>query len=81
METKDEDKRIINKTLSLLSESYWMLLESKDNRVICLAYMIDSALKYAAIIYNDEDVLLAAADYPDFENKMYSKCRKNLIII
>jgi hypothetical protein len=76
-----DEKEIIIESMTLLSEACCNLFELKSPEGKALAFMVDSALKYAQVIYRDDDPLLAAADYTAYEEKYFLATKNHIRII
>lgn len=59
------DEEITQIGVDLLSDACCFLYEVEDEQVIALAFMVDSALRYAQAIMNDRDPRLSADVEPD----------------
>lgn len=71
------EKQILKITLDLLSDICCLLYETESDASIAAAYMADSLMKYIQVIYRGDDVLLASADYSNYEKNIYDEYQKN----
>lgn len=67
------EQEIIKTALDHLAESLCWVYETKSPEGHALAFMVDSAVKYGQVIMRGDDVLLASADYTEYENEISRK--------
>ena len=70
---KVSEKEIIKVSLDMLAEACCLLFETESPEGHALAFMVDSAMKYGQVIYRDDNVLSAAADYTGYESRLYEE--------
>lgn len=61
------EKELLEIAIAELNSVCEVLFESKDYDKQMLAFMVDSCLKLAQVIYREDDPLSAAADYQAYE--------------
>jgi len=72
------EKEILKEALDLMSDVCCLLYETQSDKAVAAAFMADSLIKYLQVIYRDDDVLSAAADYTAYEENVYLKSGKHL---
>ncbi len=72
------EKDILQEALELMSHVCCLLFETESDKAVAAAFMADSLLKYLQVIYRDDDVLSASADYTAYEENVYIKSGKHL---
>jgi hypothetical protein len=70
---KMTEKEILKESMYLMTEVNCLLFETTTDNGIAAAWMADSLIKYLQVIYHGDDVLLAAAEYKEYEEKIYQK--------
>ena len=70
------EKEIIHEILSQLSNICCFAFELESDQGQSFAWLIDSAIKYGTIIYNGDNVLLAACDFAKYEESLYNEDSK-----
>ena len=75
------EKEIIKDIMDMLSEALCPAYELESDDGYALAWMIDCALKYAQVIYRDDNVLSASADYTRYEENMANMKKLKLRVI
>ncbi len=67
------EKQLLKEALDLIADACCLLFETEEPESQAAAFMTDSVLKYLQVIYRDDDVLLASADYTAYEQKVYER--------
>ncbi len=75
------EKDILKEALELMSEVLGLLFETKTTAGNSAGFMADSLIKYLQVIYRDDDILLASADYTAYEEEVSARKRKHLEVI
>lgn len=76
---KVSEKVLIKESLECLAEACSLLFETDSNEGHALAFMVDNCIKYGQVIYRDHDILDAAYDYAEYENKYYKEMKDKKI--
>lgn len=77
------EKEIIKEALDHLAEVCCLAFELESDEGHAFAWMVDSAIKYAQVIYRDDNVLRAACDYTAYEEEVCERHQeeKNLEVV
>ena len=78
---KMTEKEILKEALELMSEVCGLLFETETLVGHSAGFMADALIKYLQVIYRDDDILLAAADYNAYEEEVYSRKKAILEVV
>ncbi len=67
------EKETIKIALDHMAEALCFGYQLKTDEGKAFCFMLDSAIKYGAVIFNNGDVLEASADFTDYEGKVHRK--------
>jgi hypothetical protein len=70
---KLSEKELIKESLFLLSEALCSLYETKSKTAQSLCFMVDSCLKYGTVIFRNSNILDAATNYEEYEDKFHAE--------
>ena len=82
-EMKDEngeempEKQILKECMDLMGNVCCLLFETDCDEAHAAAFMADTLLKYITVIYREDNILLAAADYNGYEEGVYLRDGKH----
>jgi len=75
------EKQMIKEAMELTADICSLLYETETGEAHAAAFMADNLLKYLQVIYRDDNVLDAAADYTAYEEERYLKTKKHLELV
>jgi len=61
------EKEIIKEAMNLLADVCCLLYETESPEAIAAAWMSDCLIKYLQVIHRGDNLLLASADYNEYE--------------